>query len=260
MNNAFTTKHAHETTSATLIRNSFALALGVLAAGLVLSAVAGVLGLWIAGAAAAQWAFAISIAGVALALAALFKSAWDNSRWILVETIAAAVAKTNAEAERIAAEAQAIKGSNPSVIQTVNAEAGAKVRASVTAPRVRVQGKEFSWNQINALAPSEPATRTLVYPAQDVRWMLEQFADVKHSKRLFMGEDLPYSKAKAYPELYNEVIRVLIGAGVLIGRTDRTSGQLLVRDTDKLMHLVEQQHPGGEITLELPALPAETGN
>jgi hypothetical protein len=257
--NAYTTKQPHETSAAAIIRNSIVLAGAAALVGILLATVAGVLGLWIAGPAAAQWGFALTILATALALAALLKSAWDNSRWILVETIASRIAKTNAEAARLEAEAKAIAASKPAVIQTVNAEAGAKVKASITAPRVTVQGKEISWNQITALQAGESAARTLTFPAADVRWMLEQFANVKHSKRLFIGESLPYSEAKAYPELYNEIIRVLVDAGAIVGRSDRTSGQLLVKDPGQLMKIVDQTHPGGNVTLELPALPEPSG-
>lgn len=223
-------------------------------AALILIAVSIALGATLLGMAFAQWAAAILVAGAGLLIAALIVSAWNNSRWLLVEPIAAVIARQDAETE-------AIKSNAPAVIQTVNAEAGAKVKASVSAPRVSVRGKSVTWNQVNQIVQPEPQTKRLEFPREDVLWMLEQFVNVKHSKRPFVGTDTPYSKLPAYPELYNEVIRILVEGEAIKGRAPKNAGHLVVTDIQQLAELVDAAHPKGVIidsaepTPPAPALP-----
>lgn len=209
----------------------------------------------------ARWSAVILTFGASLLIAALIVRTWNSARYLLVEPIAAYVtrqdadsAKVKAEAEKILAEADridaesnAIKTDAPAIFQTVSAGAGAKVKASITAPRVSVQGKSVSWNQVNQLDQTTAEPKRLEFPREDWLWMLEQFVKVKHSKRPFVTERVPFSQQPAYPELYNEVIRILVEGEAIKGRAAKTAGHLVVTDVNQLARLVEAAHPKGMI-------------
>ena len=249
---------APEATSAALVRNSIMIGAASGALAIILTAVSVLLGALAFGADFAIWASVAILAGAGLVIAYLLISAWQNARWVLVETIAANIEKTRAEAQRIEAEADAIAGANTAIIQNVNAGDGAKVKANITAPRVRVNGRDVSWGQINQLNQIAPEPRRVEIPRQDVLWMLEQFINAGHSRRVFERETLPYSQIPAYPDAYRALIAALVEGHALVGRGERAAGRLVVKDVAELAQIVDAAHPRG-LVLELPPT-LESGN
>lgn len=250
-----------ETNSRALVEQTLILCGIVTLAAIVLIVVSITLGATLLGMEFARWSAAVLTFGASLLIAALIVRTWNSSRYLLVEPIAAYVtrqdadsAKVKAEAEKILAEADridaesaAIKTNAPAIFQTVSAGAGAKVKANITAPRVSVRGKSVSWNQVNQISQPDAEPKRLEFPREDWLWMLDQFLKVKHSKRLFVTERAPFSQQPAYPELYNELIRILVEGEAIKGRAPKSAGHLVITDINQLARLVEAEHPKGMI-------------
>lgn len=264
MSNPYTAHPAHETASDTLIRNSILISVTLAIFGFLFALLGGLVALWVAGQDFAKWTAITIIAGFALAIASLLVKGWENARWVLVETIAANISKTRAEANRIDAEADAISGAGNVNIQTVNAGEGAKVKAQLDAPRVSVRGKAVSWNQVNQLNQVNQAdTRRIEIPAADVRWIVEQLANgYGHSKSKWVKAriELPHSRLTVTYDVYKTIMDALTTANppAIIGRDERASGKLIEQDPAKLVKLIEQSHPDAGskgIIITLPAPP-----
>lgn len=236
-----------ETNSRALVDNTLILGGAIAIVALVLIVIVAALGATLLGMEFAEWIAGALVIGAGIFEAFLILRTWENVRWILVEPIAALVARQDAETN-------AIQGQTNAVFQTVNAEAGAKVKASITAPRVSVMGKSVSWNQLNQLNQTAPEPKRLEFPREDVLWMLEQFIAVKHSKRPFVGQELPYSRLPAYPELYNEVVRILVDGQAIQGRGPRDAGTLTLKEIGALAKMIDAEHPRG-VVIDVQAMP-----
>ena len=169
------------------------------------------------------------------------------AQWLVKERELAQLDRVDAESNAIAATGKA-----GGIVQTNYAAPGSTLKAQVKAPRVSILGKKVSWNQITQINQPQPEIRRIEIPREDWTWMLEQFVNAGHSKRLFTSETLPYSGLPAYPHLYQLLIETLCKGEAIIGRGERASGTLRVKDVPALTKIVDQAHPKG-ITLELPA-------
>lgn len=176
-----------------------------------------------------------------IALALIFS--YSGAHWILTEQVSADL--WDREAQREMLKSAGI------VQQNINTGSGT-IKPKIQAPRIKVMGRDISWGQVNQISQSSPEPRRIEIPREDVLWMLEQFVNVKHSKRPFLGEELPNSRLPAYPDLYNEIIRILVDGRAIIGRDNRVAGHLVIKDVSALTQLVDRAHPGG-VVLELPA-------
>lgn len=205
------------------------------------------------------------IFGAALVGALFVVDGLRVTRWAVVETIAAALDRQHAETEReraqahrIEAEAEAITGANTVISQNITAGDGATIKAPVKAPRVTVMGKQVSWSQVNQITPAQPEPRRIEIPREDVLWMLEQFTRAGHSRRVFEGANLPYSQLPAYPDPYRALIGALVEGAALVGRGERATGRLVVKDLGQLAKIVDTAYPRG-VVLELPATAGAAG-
>lgn len=236
-----------ESTSRLIVRQAITVSIAAGLASIPLALVAGVTTALLVGIEGARLAGAAVFLGAGLYVASVLVGAWQAARWVLVEAIACQVEKTRAEAARIAAEAEALAGNSGATIvnQNISAERGAKVKAQALAPTVRIMGKQVSWNQLNAVIRPDPEPRRLAVPREDYVWLLEQFLAAGHSRRLYAGRELPYSKAQAYPYIYKTVVADLVEAGAIIGRGDRAAGRLVIQDLAELVDVVDRKHPSG---------------
>lgn len=124
----------HETSSQVLLRLSLTAALGVGMLALLLLATSALLAFLAFGMDFLLWATVLILGGGALLVAAILVRGWENARWMLVETIAAQVEKSRAEAHRIEAEADAISGGSSVINQQIHTTATGKAKVAINAP------------------------------------------------------------------------------------------------------------------------------
>lgn len=250
-----------------LVRNSLVLSGAIGALAFVLTLAASIMGAIVLGADFAMGAAAIILAGAGLTIAAILLRAWENARWMLVETIAADIAKRDAEAAKIQAEAHAIEAAaERSTAQILNINAGSGTMNVKAKPiTYRVNGQVVNGNQLNQI---DAAPRVLQIDAADVRWFVEQLANgYGHSKAKWLavrGEDgktkpveLPYSRQPVTYDIYKALIDAITEAGGIVGRGERASGRLIETQPAQLVKMIEASYPDAGrngITLELPAV------
>ena len=247
-----------ETNSRALVRNSIILsgALGALA--LVMIAISAILGAIVLGADFAMYASLAILAGAGLSVGMILLRAWENARWMLVETIAADIANRTAAANKIDAEAQAIlAAAERSSAQVLNINTGSGTMNVKAKPiTYRVNGQVVNGNQLNQT--NQIDARTLHIDAADVRWFCEQIAaGFGHSKSKWVNAriELPYSRQLVTYDIYKCLVDAIADAGGIVGRGERASGRLIETEPAQLVKMIEATHPGASakgITLELP--------
>jgi hypothetical protein len=234
----------------------------VLAAGF---AVAGLLVALCAGVAIAAWVGVgvASIVGGFLGAGAICFGAWRIALALLdvralgVRAVSAIIEYQEALTDKVRAEADALSGADTFINQTVNAASGSKVKAQVSAPSVRIRGKQVSWNQLNQLQHTPNKARRLVIPGLDVDWISEQLASgYPHSRSKWLGKELPNSRLTINLDIYNAFIQALVAQGYIVGRDDRTAGKLVERNHTALARAMDPKGQGLVIDLTpAPALP-----
>ncbi len=199
------------------------------------------------------WAFqTITLLGLTaggLVIAFAWLTAMDDSRWMLVESVASSL--DNDAAQRAALQ-------SASIIQNINNSPGGTVKAKPIVYKIGgVVQNQLALNQINQ---SEP--RRIEIAGSDVRWFADQLAQgYGLSKAKWLGVELPYSRIPVSYAIYKVLMTALANYGAIAGRGDRASGKLVEKNPAQLVKAIEQAHPGAAskgIVLELPA--ETTGN
>lgn len=244
-----------QTNSRALVEQTLILSGIVTLAALVLIAVSITLGATLLGMEFVRWSATILTFGASLLIAALIVRTWNNSRYLLVEPIAAYVtrqdaeaAKVKAEAEKILAEADRIDAESAAIKQA------AQINMNTGSGTMKVQNKPIQYNvaghavgQLTLNQTNQIEQRRIEIPAADVRWMLEQIANgYGHSKSKWVNQqELPYSRLPVTYEIYKTVVDALATATppAIIGRGERASGKLVESNPAQLVKLIEQSHP-----------------
>lgn len=210
-----------------------------------------------------------STVAAAIIIAALFGfDALRVARSLIVNQIAAHLARhraeakrTNAEAERILAEADRIDAESAAIklaaenAGQLNVNSGPGKMTIKNHPiTYRVNGQIVNGNQLNQITPD---ARQLHIEGADVLWFVEQLANgYPHSKSKWVGkQELPYSRLPVTYEIYKTLVDSIAEAGGIVGRGERASGRLIESHAPQLVKMIEATYPdaGREgITLELP--------
>lgn len=197
---------------------TFAFSVGFGFVALIVSPIAGALAFVALG-----WAFqVITLCGLlagGLVIAFAWLAALQDARWMMVETIARELESRDAEREALQQGKVSTHVEQRGISNAVTVNNGPV--ESIRLVPVRGSG-------------------TLVdgVPVEDLSAFVEGILLRGHSQRAWMGKQLPSGRTIATFEEYRGLVSPLVKAGLIVGRSERSAGQLVTRDLGEIKRVL----------------------